>query len=65
MLRYEHISGAVFALISVAQLIRAVLHVPAQVGTFNIPVWFSFVAFGVTGCLATWAFRIASREAIR
>jgi hypothetical protein len=59
MTRYEQVSGALFSVIAVAQLIRAVLRVPAQVGTFAIPVWFSFVAAGITGGLAIWAFRSA------
>ena len=59
MARYEQVSGAFFGLIAVAQLIRAVLRLPAQVGTFTIPVWFSFIAFGITGGLAIWAFQSA------
>jgi hypothetical protein len=59
MPRYEQVSGALFGLIAIAQLTRAVLRLPAQVGTFSIPVWFSFVAFGITGGLAIWAFQSA------
>jgi len=61
MRRYEQVSGALFTLIAVAQLARSVLGWPAQVGSFSIPIWFSIVAFLVTGSLAIWAFR-ASRE---
>ena len=59
MARYEQVSGALFGLIAVAQLARALLRLPAQVGTFTIPVWFSFVAFAITGGLAIWAFQSA------
>ena len=59
MRRYEQISGAFFSLIAIAQLSRALLRLPAQVGTFSIPVWFSFIAFLVTGSLAMWAFRVS------
>lgn len=59
MARYEQVSGAFFGLIAVAQLIRAVLRLPVQVGTLTIPVWFSFVAFGITGGLAIWGFQSA------
>ena len=59
MARYEQVSGALFGFIAIAQLIRAVLRLPAQVGTFTIPVWFSFVAFVITGSLAIWGFRSA------
>ncbi len=57
MRRYEHVSGALFTLIALAQLLRSVLGWPAQVGSFSIPIWFSIVAFLVTGSLAIWAFR--------
>jgi hypothetical protein len=57
MARYEQVSGALFTVIAIAQLLRAVLRLPAQVGTFAIPVWFSFVAFLITGSLAIWAFQ--------
>ena len=60
-MRYEHVSGLLFALISVAQLTRAVLAVPAQIGTVPIPIWVSVVAFFVTGSLSVWAFRSAKR----
>ena len=58
MRRYEQVSGAVFALIALVQLTRAVFGWPAQVAGFSIPVWFSGVAFAVTGSLAIWAFRV-------
>jgi hypothetical protein len=59
MALYERTSGALFSIVAVAQLARAVLRVPAQVGTVSIPVWVSFVAFAVTGSFAIWAFRSA------
>ena len=57
MRRYQQVSGTLFALIALAQLLRSILGLPAQVGNFAIPVWFSIVAFLVTGSLAIWAFR--------
>jgi hypothetical protein len=57
MPRYENVSGVVFALIALAQLIRAILRLPVQVGGLMIPAWFSFVAAGITGGLAIWAFQ--------
>ena len=65
MPRYEHVSGAFFALVSLAQLIRAVLAVPVQVGSYTIPVFASVIAFVVTGALAIWAFRVASTASPR
>ena len=63
MSRYENVSGVVFALIALAQLMRAILRLPVQVGGLMIPVWVSFVAAGVTGALAIWAFRSRPRSA--
>jgi len=62
MRRYELVSGVVFALIALAQLTRSLMGLPAQVGSIVIPVWFSVIAFLVTGSLAIWALR-ASRSA--
>ena len=62
MPRYEQVSGALFGVIAVAQLIRAVLRLPAQIGSFTVPVWFSFVAFAITGGLAIWGFRSAKNQ---
>ena len=62
MARYEQVSGALFGLIAIAQLVRALLRLPAQVGSFTIPVWFSFVAFAITASLAVWGFRSAKNR---
>jgi len=63
MLRYEQISGTLFALIALAQLSRSILGLSAQVGTLSIPIWFSVVAFLVTATLAVWACRTARSAA--
>jgi hypothetical protein len=57
MRRYAQVSGALFGLISLAQLTRSILGLPAQVGGMAIPIWFSLAAFLVTGSLAVWAFQ--------
>jgi hypothetical protein len=62
MHRYELVSGALFAVIALAQLTRALLGLPAQVGSTSIPVWASFIAFLVTGTLSIWAFSAAKRS---
>jgi len=63
MRRYEQVSGTLFTVIALAQLGRSLFRLPAQVGTFSIPIWFSVVAFLVTGSLAVWAFRAARSAA--
>jgi hypothetical protein len=61
MLRYEHVSGVLFTLIAITQCFRALRALPAQVGTVQIPVWWSWLACLVTAALAVWAFRSAKR----
>jgi len=57
MSRYRMVSGTVFALVAAAQLTRALAGWPAHVGSFDIPIWFSYVAFAATAALAVWACR--------
>lgn len=58
--RYVVVSGVIFGFMALAQLLRAVNQVPAQVGSVEIPVWVSWVAVVVAGSMCTWAF--ASRK---
>lgn len=62
MPRYELVSGIIFTFIALAQLTRTVLGWPAQVDGFTVPVWWSGVAFLITGTMAIWAFRSGSRR---
>jgi hypothetical protein len=62
MRRYELVSGVLFSVIALAQLTRTLLGWPVQVDGFNVPVWFSGVAFVITAGLAVWAFRSAGRQ---
>jgi hypothetical protein len=54
---YRTISGVVLGLIALGHGIRAVMQVPAQLGTTPIPIWLSWVAVVVAGVLCVWAFR--------
>jgi len=62
MRSYEQVSGTVFAVVALVQLTRIVLGWPVQVDLFTVPIWFSVVAFLVTGGLAVWAFRSGGRS---
>ena len=59
MRRYALLSGTIFAIIACAQLWRAALAVPVQMGSFVVPPWYSFVAALVAAAIAVWAFRVA------
>lgn len=62
MRRYELVSGTIFAIVSLIQLTRTLLGWPVQIDLFTVPIWFSGIAFLVTGVLAFWAFRSAGRH---
>ena len=54
--RYVVVSGLIFGFVALAQLLRAVMQVPVQIGSSEIPVWASWVALVVAGSLCAWAF---------
>ena len=54
--KYAVVSGAVFAAIALVQLARAVNQWSVQIGSFNVPVWASWIAVMIAGGLCVWAF---------
>jgi len=62
MRRYELVSGIIFTVVALVQLTRIVLGWPVQIDLFTVPIWFSGVAFLVSGGLAIWAFRLRGRN---
>jgi hypothetical protein len=54
---YQSVSGLMFGLVAILQLVRAVRQVPVQVGSMSIPVSASWVAALLAGGLCFWAFR--------
>jgi hypothetical protein len=63
MRRYEMVSGVIFTLVALVQLIRTLLGWPVQIDLFTVPVWFSGIAFVVMGGMAIWAFRSGGKPA--
>ena len=59
---YELVSGGVFGAIAALQATRAILKVPAQVGSREVPVWASWIAMAAGGSLCAWAFRAARQR---
>ena len=53
---YARLAGAIFAVIALLQLARAVAGWPVTVGNVTMPVWPSWVAFAVAGGLAWLGF---------
>lgn len=60
MKNYIVVSGLVFGFICLAQATRALMQIPIHAGSFEVPVWASWVAAAVTGSLCVWAFRSKS-----
>ncbi len=58
---YLIVSGVIFGLISIGQLMRLIFQVPIQISTLIIPVWPSALALIVVLLMCIWAFRLASK----
>ncbi len=56
---YVRVTSVVFAFMAVAQFTRIVLGWPAQIGTFRVPLWCSYVSVIVAGGLAATGFRLS------
>jgi uncharacterized membrane protein len=50
---YSLLVALIFALVAIAQIIRATMGVPVTVGRSSIPVWVSWVA-GVVAAILAW-----------
>jgi hypothetical protein len=59
--QYAWVSGTVFGVVAVVQAIRVFHQWPVQIGSFAVPVWFSWVALVVAGGLCVWAFKSGRR----
>ena len=56
---YARIAAAIFALISLLQLIRAIQGWPVTIGETTMPLWPSWIAFIVAALLAWMGFAAA------
>ena len=54
---YRLVSGIIFGVVAIIQVVRAISEWPVQIGPYAVPVWFSWVAFVVAGALCVAAFR--------
>jgi hypothetical protein len=54
---YRLVSGIIFGVVAIIQIIRAISEWPVQIGPYAVPVWFSWVAFVVACALCVTAFR--------
>ena len=58
---YLVVSGTLFTLISLLHLIRLLVHWPAVIAGWTVPLWVSGLGFVVAGALCVWAFQLSRR----
>jgi sterol desaturase/sphingolipid hydroxylase (fatty acid hydroxylase superfamily) len=53
------VSAVIFAVVALLHLWRAIAGIPAQLGTWSVPIWLSWVAFVIAAFLAhtSWTAR--------
>jgi hypothetical protein len=59
--KYAAVSGTVFGVVAAVQAMRVLNQWPVQIGSFEVPMWFSWVAFAVACGLCVWAFKSRRR----
>jgi hypothetical protein len=62
---FHVVSGLIFALVAVLQVVRAVNQWPVHIHTYDIPVTASWIAAVVAGLLCVWAFASQGKELTR
>lgn len=63
MRQYLFVSGAVFAVVAVLHLVRAILALTFQIGDMAIPTVVSWLGFVIAGGLAASAYRLSRKGA--
>lgn len=59
---YFILSGGLFGLIALVHLLRLVDQTPAQLGSWTVPFWLSWLALIVPGFLCVWGLRLGARR---
>jgi hypothetical protein len=59
---YCTLSAAVFAVIALLQLTRAVMGWPITIGGYNVPLWASWFTFVVAAVLSATGWHAAGRK---
>jgi len=56
------VASAVFAIVSLAQLVRLVTHLEVVAGGHRVPMWLSGVAFLITSALSVWLWWLSKKS---
>ena len=55
---YFLVTGTVFGIVSLVHLIRIFNHWNLTIGSWDAPMWVSYLGIVLTGSLSVWAFRL-------
>jgi hypothetical protein len=58
---YLRLAGAIFALVALAHLVRAVMDWPIVIAGWIVPIWLSWLAFVIAGALGYVGMTLARR----
>ncbi len=58
---YLTLAGAIFALVSLAHLLRAVMGWPVVIAGWAVPMWLSWLGFAAAGALGYLGLSLARR----
>jgi uncharacterized membrane protein len=56
---YLYVSAAIFGIVALVHVVRALSGWAFQIGTMEVSMMASWAAFAITGALAAWAIRLA------
>ncbi len=59
---YLYVSAAIFGIVALVHIVRALAGWTFQIGPVDLPVLASWVGFVITGVLAAWAIRLSSNQ---
>jgi hypothetical protein len=59
---YLIVSGGVYGVVALTHLFRLLNDVAVRIGGADLPMWMSWLGFGVTAALALWALELALQK---
>jgi hypothetical protein len=59
--RYLMMAGAIFVLVALAHLVRALMDWPIVIAGWIVPIWLSWLAFVIAGALGYLGLSLAKR----
>jgi hypothetical protein len=59
---YLIVSGGLFGLVALGHLLRLVNQTSAQLGSWTVPMWLSWIGLVVAGFLCVWGLRLGAKR---